>query len=72
MTMLTKLDSKLVQQSAMLGELLIYARKSTPVIEKPYGTPNFPICSLEELNAFNTSLESNGVLRDYIVRIRFL
>lgn len=67
-TILMKLNSKIEQQSGMLNELLRYARKTANIVEKPQGTPDFPLQTVESFYTFETSLETDTVLRDYMVR----
>lgn len=66
-SMLTKLNSKIDQQSSLINELLSYTRKTTSLLEKPQGTPEFPLRTVEDFYSFEMSLETNGILRDYMV-----
>lgn len=65
--MLTSMNSKIIQQSAMINELLRCTKKAMNAVEKPHGTPNFPLRTLEEFNHLESLLGSNDIIRDYMV-----
>lgn len=67
--MLRKLNTKIDQQSGMLNQLLCYTRRAANIVEKPPGTPDFPLRMVEDFYSFEASLEHNTVLRDYMVGI---
>lgn len=68
-TMLRTLNTKIDQQSGMLNQVLCYTRKAANIVEKPPGTPEFPLRMVEDFYSFEASLEHNTALRDYMVRI---